>query len=85
MSANLLDDTLTVCFRQGGEKIKPAGRMHTVSLKKLMQQAEIPPWERSRIPLLYKGDDLICVCGYWLADDYASVAKNSWVPVVETN
>lgn len=84
LSANLLNHTLTVCFRQGGEKIKPAGRQHTVSLKKLMQQAEIPPWQRSRIPLIYKGDDLICVCGYWLAHDYASVAKNSWIPVVDT-
>ncbi len=76
--------TCTVRFRQGGEKIQPAGRKHTHSLKKLMQEAGIPPWQRSRIPLLYINDQLVCVCGYWIAKNFAaSHAEAGWVVEVE--
>lgn len=70
LKPDLLDKVLTVRFRQGGEKIRPAGRKCTHSLKKLMQERAIPPWERARIPLLYLEDELVCVYGYWIAEGY---------------
>ena len=71
LKPELLDKKLKVAFRQGGEKIRPTGRRNTHSLKNLMQEAAIPPWQRSRIPLLYLGDELVCVYGYWIAEGYA--------------
>ena len=71
LKPELLDNTLKVTFRQGGEKIQPVGRKNTHSLKKLMQDAGIPPWQRSRIPLIYLNDELICVYGYWLAEGFS--------------
>lgn len=71
LKPELLDKALKVAFRQGGEKIRPVARKNTHSLKKLMQEAGIPPWQRSRIPLLYLGEELICVYGYWIAEGYA--------------
>jgi tRNA(Ile)-lysidine synthase len=62
---------LTVRFRQGGEQLRPHGRQHTHSLKKLMQDAGIPPWQRNRIPLIYIDHELACVCGYWVAEAFA--------------
>ncbi len=44
---------LIVQFRQGGERFRPIGRAHSQELKKLLQQAGIPPWERDRLPLVY--------------------------------
>ena len=70
LSKNISGQKLKVCFRQGGEKIKPAGRRETHSLKKLFQEAEVPAWQRSRIPLIYLHDELIAVAGYWIADGY---------------
>ena len=35
LSSTLMEQQLKVCFRHGGEKIKPAGRKHTHSLKNL--------------------------------------------------
>ncbi|HHJ35389.1 MAG TPA: tRNA lysidine(34) synthetase TilS [Gammaproteobacteria bacterium] len=67
LNKKLLDESLHVCFRQGGEKFHPAGRQHSRSLKKLFQEAEVPPWERDVIPLVYSGDELIAVGGLWLA------------------
>lgn len=73
---------LTIRFRQGGEQIRPRGRQHTHSLKKLMQEAGIPPWQRNRIPLIYIDHELACVCGYWVADAYAvGEDQQGWSPV----
>jgi len=69
LSADVINQPLSIRFRRGGEKIKPVGRSHTQDLKKLMQQAGIPPWQRSRLPLLYLDDKLIAVADYWVADD----------------
>ena len=44
---------LTIQFRQGGERFRPVGRHHGQELKKLLQEAGIPPWERDRLPLIY--------------------------------
>ncbi len=57
-------DLLSIRFRQGGEKIYSKKRGHSISLKNLFQESEVPPWERSRIPLVYEGDDLIQVMGF---------------------
>jgi tRNA(Ile)-lysidine synthase len=60
---------LTVRFRQGGERFHPHGRRHSQTLKKLLQEADIPPWERARLPLLYAGEKLLAVADWWLAAD----------------
>lgn len=79
LKPELLDKKLKVAFRQGGEKIQPAGRKNRHSLKKLMQEAGIPPWQRARIPLIYLGDELICVVNYWIANEFlAEQGAKSW-------
>ena len=73
---------MTVRFPQGGEYIRPQGRHHKHSLKKLMQEAGIPPWQRNRIPLLYIHNELACVCGYWVAEGFAVESnQQGWNPV----
>jgi tRNA(Ile)-lysidine synthase len=75
---------LTVRFRQGGEQLRPHGRRHTHSLKKLMQDAGIPPWQRNRIPLIYIGHELACVCGYWIAEAFSVTdEQQGWYPVCQ--
>ena len=54
---------LVVRFRRGGERCHPHGRPHAAPLKKLLQAARVPPWERAHLPLLYAGDRLIAVAG----------------------
>jgi tRNA(Ile)-lysidine synthase len=65
---SLLDSQpLTVRFRQGGERFRPQGRYHSQELKKLLQEAAIPPWERNHTPLLYLGDQLAAVATVGIA------------------
>jgi tRNA(Ile)-lysidine synthase len=57
---------VTVRYRRGGEECQIAPRGFTRSLKKLLQEAGVPPWERARIPLIYIGEQLAVVAGYWV-------------------
>jgi len=52
---------ITVRFRNGGEKLSVEKRGVSLSLKNVLQDAQIPPWQRSRIPLIYLGEQLIHV------------------------
>ncbi|MBS0589947.1 MAG: tRNA lysidine(34) synthetase TilS [Proteobacteria bacterium] len=63
-----LDPPLRVCFRRGGERIKPAGTAHTRELRLLLQEAGVPPWQRGRIALIYRGDDLLAVAELCVSD-----------------
>ncbi|MCR9192067.1 MAG: tRNA lysidine(34) synthetase TilS [Gammaproteobacteria bacterium] len=52
--------------RQGGERFRWHGQTKTV--KALMQDWRIPPWQRQNIPLLYVNDVLISIVGYAISD-----------------
>ena len=54
---------LNVRLRSGGERLQPDARRPRRTLKNLFQEAGVPPWERERLPLLYRGDDLVWVPG----------------------
>jgi tRNA(Ile)-lysidine synthase len=62
------DPPLTVRFRRGGERIKPAGNTHTRELRDLFQQARVPPWLRVRCPLIYENDAPIAVADLWISE-----------------
>ncbi|RLA44373.1 MAG: tRNA lysidine(34) synthetase TilS [Gammaproteobacteria bacterium] len=59
-------ERLALAWRQGGERCKPLGRTGSNSLKKLLQEWDVPPWWRDRVPLLYLGDELLVVGDLWL-------------------
>ncbi|MDD3762694.1 MAG: tRNA lysidine(34) synthetase TilS [Nevskiales bacterium] len=56
---------LEIRFARGGERLRPDGGRHTRTLKQLCQEAGIPPWVRERMPLVYRGETLLAVAGYW--------------------
>ncbi|WP_251977049.1 tRNA lysidine(34) synthetase TilS [Salinicola avicenniae] len=51
-----------VTVRRGGECLRLEGRGRR-DLKRLLQQAGVPPWQRERLPLIWHGDALIAVPG----------------------
>ncbi len=60
--------TVTVEVRRGGEKLKLPYREGSHCLKKLYQEAEVPPWERDLRPLIYLNGRLAAVAGLWVAE-----------------
>ncbi|WP_026601944.1 tRNA lysidine(34) synthetase TilS [Methylomonas sp. 11b] len=59
---------VTVEPRRGGEKLKLPGRVGHHGLKKLYQEAGVPPWERDIRPLIYLDGSLAAVAGLWIAE-----------------
>ncbi len=55
---------LEVRLRAGGERCRPEGRRRR-ALKKLLQEAGVPPWRRGRIPLVYQRASLRLVWGHF--------------------
>jgi tRNA(Ile)-lysidine synthase len=75
---------VTLRVRQGGERLRMhAGGPHR-SLKNLLQEHAIPPWERERLPLLWCDGRLAWVAGIGLdADLRAATGEAGVLPRVE--
>jgi tRNA(Ile)-lysidine synthase len=52
---------LRITNRDGGERFKPNALRPTRTLKHLLQEANIPPWQREHLPLIYWHDTLALV------------------------
>ena len=70
LNRKVAEQSVSVCFRSGGEKIRLPGRTHSTTLKNLFQEHSIPPWERNLLPLIYCGQELAAVPPYFIADKY---------------
>ena len=61
--SRLRGGVVTIRLRRGGERLQPNCRRPRRSLKNLLQEARMPPWQRERLPLIFRGDTLIWVPG----------------------
>jgi len=61
---------IEIKFRSGGEKISLPGRAGRHTLKKLFQEASIPPWEREQMPLIYLNGGLAAVGEHWISAEF---------------
>jgi tRNA(Ile)-lysidine synthase len=66
---------LEIRFRQGGEVIRL--NKHQRVVKKLLQVAGLPPWQRQFIPLIYLDNILIAIPGIGVADGFMT-EENGW-------
>lgn len=65
------DEIITVRFHYQGDAIKPVGRCGSRKLKKLYQEYNVPSWLRSRTPLIFYGDKLAAVVGYFVVSEFS--------------
>jgi tRNA(Ile)-lysidine synthase len=80
-----LPGQLQVRFRRGGERIRLAGHTQRSHLKNLLQEAQVLPWWRDRLPLLYAGKQLIAVADRWFADEFTAKPGERAVRIVWTS
>lgn len=66
----LVQGQVSLRLRSGGETLRPHPRAARRSLKNLLQQHGVPPWQRERLPLLYCGEELVCVVGVAIAAQF---------------
>jgi len=75
------EGALQVKLRSGGERLQPDARRPRRTLKNLFQEAGVPAWERERLPLLYRGDELVWAPGLGVDARYRAGQKSAgWVP-----
>ncbi|MCL1633152.1 tRNA lysidine(34) synthetase TilS [Luteimonas sp. SX5] len=72
--ADRFDRPLRAHARQGGERIALPGRDHSHALKHVLQDLGVPPWERTRLPLLSDGVDVFAA-----GDLVYSAAFDTWL------
>ena len=60
---------LRITNRDGGERFKPNVLRPTRTLKHLLQEANIPPWQREHLPLIYWHDTLALVPSVGIAHE----------------
>ena len=81
----LQKNPVTIRLRQGGERLKPDCHRPRRSLKNLLQEAQIPPWQRQRLPLLYCGDQLTMALGIGIDCAYQAAPDEPGVLVAFLN
>ncbi|MES2902376.1 MAG: tRNA lysidine(34) synthetase TilS [Pseudomonadota bacterium] len=59
----LREQKLVIDFRKGGERLKPAANRPTRPLKYHYQAADVPAWERERLPVVNAGKSLVFAAG----------------------
>jgi len=62
-AAWLRTQLLTIDFRKGGERLKPAANRPTRGLKAHYQALGVPAWERERLPVVSQALDLLFAAG----------------------
>lgn len=61
--ARLAGEPLVIRTRSGGERLRPQAGRPTRTLKHLLQQSALPPWQRQRLPLVYWRERLAVIPG----------------------
>jgi tRNA(Ile)-lysidine synthase len=52
------NNKFSIRYRNEGQRIKLPNKTHTQSLKKVLQEAGIPPWERNTLKMYYIANEL---------------------------
>lgn len=75
-------DKLRIASREGGERFRPDANRPTRTLKHLLQEANIPPWERTKLPLIYLQDELAVVPGIGIAAGLEAKAQEAGLLII---
>jgi len=63
---------LEIRFGRLSGRLRLAGEGQSRSVKQLFQERAVPPWERSRLPLIFVQDELAAVADLWVCEPFGS-------------
>jgi tRNA(Ile)-lysidine synthase len=82
IAAKWLRQPMTLRVRGGGEGLRLSGDGPRRTVRNLLQEVGLPPWQRERLPMLYLGDRLVAVPGLGVDEQFQPAARNrGWQPV----
>ncbi|WP_413110912.1 tRNA lysidine(34) synthetase TilS [Thaumasiovibrio sp. DFM-14] len=69
------NEVITVRFAVSGLKVQPVGRTAgRRKLKKLYQEMAVPSWQRTRLPMIFYGDQLAAIAGLFVCEGFQGQA-----------
>jgi tRNA(Ile)-lysidine synthase len=71
--------------RDGGERMRPAGRAGSRTVKRLLHEARVAPWLRERYPLVFVDGALAAVPGIAVDTAFAERGDDGWSVRFEPN
>jgi tRNA(Ile)-lysidine synthase len=78
----LSNQKLKIRCRQGGESFKPDSKRPTKKIKQLLQESDLPPWERENLPLIFVGDELAAVPNFGIDIKFQTKSKELGLEVI---
>ena len=67
------EQTVEIRFDHQNPRCLPDYRQSSRSLKKVLQELNIPPWQRKRVPFLYYDNELVAALGHFVCKLYLPV------------
>ncbi len=61
-----------VGYRRGGERLRIHGKAQSKPLSRLFQEAQIFPWMRDRVPLIFIDGSLAAVADLWIVEGFVA-------------
>ena len=78
----LKEKNLSISNRKGGESFKPDSKRPTKKVKQLLQESNLPPWERESLPLIFLRESLVCIPGFGVDSKYQTRTSKIGLEVV---
>lgn len=72
--------TITIRTVNSAERFHPYNRGKSQTIKKLMQEKQIPVWLRSQCYGLYSGEELLAILGLGVSKKYHQINDNCYFP-----
>lgn len=73
---------VTIRFSHNNPTCIPDYRQHSRSLKKILQELDIPTWQRKRLPFVYYDDQLVAVIGYFVCKEFIPKEKDDTLQII---
>jgi len=73
---------LIISNRKGGESFKPDLKRPTKKIKQMLQESDLPPWERENLPLIFVNEDLAFVPNFGVDIKYQTKLKEAGLEVI---
>ncbi|MFD2165861.1 tRNA lysidine(34) synthetase TilS [Thalassotalea euphylliae] len=73
-------ESLGIRFSHDNPTVLPDYRRHSRPLKKVLQELDIPPWQRVRLPMLFNNSELVLVANQFVCQPYLPAThRNKYV------
>jgi tRNA(Ile)-lysidine synthase len=81
----LKNQKLMISNRKGGESFRPDLKRPTKKIKQLLQESDLPPWERDHLPLIFLDRDLASIPNFGVDIKFQTKLKEVGLEVMVSN